>query len=352
MPGFIPMWITSTTLGDSSIFESEGMLCVEGRNATPNTAVLTVVQNGSEATQSSPTALAGPAAIVGNATATSGAAAGVMGLASSPDSGAVIGYNTATAGGAGVAGFSSGSVGVGVYGVALATSGDAAGVEGDSYGPGAGGTFHNYAGGVALRANGDVSINGNLSLSGGGSLVGNVGVEGNLNVTGHLSKGSGSFKIDHPLDPANKYLSHSFVESPDMMNIYNGNVVTDDKGEAEVVLPGYFEALNRDFRYQLTVIGQFAQAIVGTKIKNGRFTIRTDKPDVEVSWQVTGIRQDAWANAHRIQVEEDKPPAERGYYLHPELFGAPKEKGIEALQSAPHGTPLAASRGASKAVGQ
>jgi hypothetical protein len=309
------------------------MLCVEGKNTTPNTAVLTVVQNGSETTPSSPTAPAGVAAIVGNATTTSGAAAGVMGLASSPDSGAVIGYNTATAGGAGVAGFSSGSVGVGVTGVALATSGDAAGVEGDSYGPGAGGTFHNYAGGVALRAGGNVSI------------------IGDLNVTGSVSKGSGSLKIDHPLDPANKYLYHSFVESPDMMNIYNGNVVTDEKGEAQVVLPDYFEALNRDFRYQLTVIGQFAQAIVGTKIKNGRFTIRTDKPGVEVSWQVTGIRQDAYANAHRIQVEEDKPPAERGYYLHPELFGAPKEKGIEALQNAPQGTLLAASREAGKGVG-
>jgi hypothetical protein len=188
--------------------------------------------------------------------------------------------------------------------------------------------------------------------TGGSTVAGTLSVGGNLNVKGSLSKGSGSFKIDHPLDPANKYLYHSFVESPDMMNVYNGNVVTDDKGEAEVVLPDYFEALNRDFRYQLTVIGQFAQAIVGTKIKNHRFTIRTDKASVEVSWQVTGIRQDAWANAHRIQVEEDKPVAERGYYLHPELFGAPKEKGIEALQSAQQGTLSAASKEASKAVGQ
>jgi hypothetical protein len=151
---------------------------------------------------------------------------------------------------------------------------------------------------------------------------------GNVDVDGKLSKAGGSFKIDHPLDPANKYLYHSFVESPDMMNIYNGNVTTDAQGDAVVHLPDWFESLNRDFRYQLTVIGQFAQAIVATEIAEGRFSIKTDKPNVKVSWQVTGIRQDAWANANRIPVEEEKPEVERGFYLHPELYGAPEEKGV------------------------
>jgi hypothetical protein len=149
---------------------------------------------------------------------------------------------------------------------------------------------------------------------------------GNLNITGTLSKGAGSFKIDHPLAPANKYLYHSFVESPDMMNVYNGNIVTSKNCTATVVLPDYFEALNRDFRYQLTVIGQFAQAIVAHEVKDNRFTIKTDKPGVKVSWQVTGIRHDAYADAHRIQVEENKPPQEQGHYLHPELFGQPNSK--------------------------
>jgi hypothetical protein len=151
---------------------------------------------------------------------------------------------------------------------------------------------------------------------------------GNVTITGSLAKGSGSFKIDHPLDPANKYLYHSFVESPDMMNIYNGNTVTDQRGMATVTLPDYFEPLNRDFRYQLTVIGQFAQAIVAKEISRSRFTIKTSKPGVKVSWQVTGIRHDAYADAHRIQVEEEKPPQEQGRYLHPELFGAPVEQAI------------------------
>jgi len=94
-------------------------------------------------------------------------------------------------------------------------------------------------------------------------------------------------------------------------------------------LPDYFEALNRDFRYQLTAIGQFAQAIVSSEVSNNRFTIRTDKPLVKVSWQVTGIRHDAYANANQLQTVEDKPEKERGSYLYPELFNQPEEKGVE-----------------------
>ncbi|HKF54354.1 MAG TPA: hypothetical protein VKJ45_02885, partial [Blastocatellia bacterium] len=137
---------------------------------------------------------------------------------------------------------------------------------------------------------------------------------------------SGSFKIDHPLDPENKYLYHSFVESPDMKNIYDGTVTTDSGGTAVITLPDWFEALNRDFRYQLTVIGTFAQAIVAEKIRGNRFTIKTSIPSVEVSWQVTGIRRDAYANMHRIPVEETKPERERGTYLHPDAFNQPEEK--------------------------
>ncbi len=156
--------------------------------------------------------------------------------------------------------------------------------------------------------------------------------QGNVNVTGTLSKGGGSFKIDHPLDPENKYLLHSFVESPDMMNIYNGNVVTDNEGYATVTMPEYFDALNRDFRYQLTVIGEFAQAIVAEEISGNRFVVRTDKPNVKVSWQVTGVRHDAFANANRIQVEVDKSPEERGRYLHPGALGKDLSLGIEYEQ--------------------
>jgi hypothetical protein len=121
-----------------------------------------------------------------------------------------------------------------------------------------------------------------------------------------------------------------------MMNVYNGNITTDRHGLATVTLPDYFEALNGDFRYQLTVIGQFAQAIVARKIASNRFVIRTSRPNVEVSWQVTGIRHDAYANQYRIPVEEDKSVEERGYYLHPEVFGQPESKGISAAVAASH----------------
>src|SRR5262249_61670990 len=130
-------------------------------------------------------------------------------------------------------------------------------------------------------------------------------------------------------DPEHTYLYNSFSDSPDMMNIYTGNVTTDENGEATVTLPDWFGTLNRDFRYQLTVIGTFAQAIVAEKVKGNRFKIRTNAPGVEVSWQVTGIRQDAYANAHRIPVEEEKSARERGYYLHPDAFNQPEERGMQ-----------------------
>ncbi len=150
-------------------------------------------------------------------------------------------------------------------------------------------------------------------------------------VTGTLSKGAGSFKIDHPLDPANKYLYHSFVESPDMKNIYDGVALTDSRGMAIVTLPDWFEALNRDFRYQLTAIcAPQPNLHIAREVDSNQFVIAGGVPGAKVSWQVTGIRKDAYANAHRIPVEQDKPEKERGHYLHPELFGHATEDSVLA----------------------
>jgi hypothetical protein len=113
--------------------------------------------------------------------------------------------------------------------------------------------------------------------------------------------------IDHPLDPDNKTLQHSFVESPDMMNVYNGNAVLDESGQAVVTLPAYFEALNREFRYQLTCIGGYAPVYIADKVKDNSFRIAGGSAGLEVSWQVTGIRQDTYAREHPILVEMDKP---------------------------------------------
>jgi hypothetical protein len=105
--------------------------------------------------------------------------------------------------------------------------------------------------------------------------------------------------------------------------MYNGIVSLDDSGEAWVELPRYFEALNRHYRYQLTSIGASQPGLyIAQEVTGNRFTIAGGKAGAKLSWQVTGIRQDAWANAHRMPNEEDKPQQKRGTYLNPELFGA------------------------------
>ncbi|MFN8473797.1 MAG: hypothetical protein U0822_16525 [Anaerolineae bacterium] len=223
--------------------------------------------------------------------------------------------------GSGVYGYASGGTGVsgksdrgnGVSGLAN----DKAGVRGDA----------TTGQGVLGYASSGIGVYGQSGTGLAGRFVGNV------QVTGTLSKGGGSFKIDHPTDPANKYLYHSFVESPDMLDIYNGVVTTDAQGFATVTLPDWFQALNRDFRYQLTIVGkEWAQARIEEEIADNRFVIRTDKPNIKVSWLVTGIRQDAFANAHRIPVEEDKPAAEQGKYLYPKEHGQPSSLGIDQLK--------------------
>jgi hypothetical protein len=147
--------------------------------------------------------------------------------------------------------------------------------------------------------------------------------DGAVHVNGTLTKAAGTFMIDHPLDPENKVLRHSFVESPDMKNIYDGVATLDAKGEAWVALPAYFEALNRDFRYQLTNIGDFAPTYVAAEVKNNRFKIAGGKRGMRVSWQITGTRADAYAEDHRVVVEENKAPADRGRYFYSRNHAAP-----------------------------
>jgi hypothetical protein len=141
------------------------------------------------------------------------------------------------------------------------------------------------------------------------TFSGNVKVQGNLSITGALSKGSGTFVIDHPLDPENKLLYHSFVESPDVKNMYDGVVVLDDTGSARIHLPEYFEALNKDFRYQYAPIAEsMPQLFVSQKIKDNSFVISGGVPGGKVSWQVTGIRHDPYIIANPIIVEVPKSP--------------------------------------------
>src|SRR6185312_9818077 len=159
--------------------------------------------------------------------------------------------------GTGSSSLNSGSSGDGVDGFG--------GAGGNSSTPGTGvvghgGSGFNTNGGTGVIGIGaDINQNGNggdgvvgmagsstQNGNGGNGIVGTAGTgtsngfnpgfaglfHGNVSVIGTLSKSAGSFKIDDPADPANKYLSHSFVESPDMMNVYNGITVLDDSGQA------------------------------------------------------------------------------------------------------------------------
>ncbi len=178
-----------------------------------------------------------------------------------------------------------------------------------------------------------------FEIFGGNSIV----FSGDVTFNGALTKPAGTFKIDDPIDPANKYLSHSFVESPDMMNIYNGTVVLDEKGEATVTMPDWFDALNRSFQYQLTAVGAPGPGIyVAEKVHDNTFKIAGGAPGLEISWQVTGVRHDAWAVAHPTPVEQAKPANEQGYYLHPELFGATPDKNVTLLPHHKSGNAAAA----------
>lgn len=193
-----------------------------------------------------------------------------------------------------------------------------------------GGTGGSFTGGFSPGTTGDgiFATPGDATFSTGAGWAGLF--VGDIDVTGAIFAGVKDFKIDHPLDPANKYLVHASVESSEMMNIYSGNVVTDELGLATVKLPDWFEAENTDFRYQLTVIGgRFAQAIVSKEIADHQFTISTNASNVKVSWQVTAVREDDYARAHPLVVEQQKPADERGFYQNPELFGQPAEKQTE-----------------------
>jgi hypothetical protein len=234
--------------------------------------------------------------------------------------------------GPGVTAYGGGGSAIGISGGQGVTATGGSGSTTEGSGSSGGDGIDAYGGSGAV-----VAGSGIYAVAGSGPSAYAGYFEGNVQVNGSLSKSSGTFQIDHPLDPANKYLFHSFVESPDMMNIYNGNVVTDSSGTAVVTMPAWFQALNTDFRYQLTTIGQPAQAWIATEIANGSFTIKTSKSGVKVSWQVTGVRQDAWANAHRVQVEVNKAPADQGHYLHPELFGHENEPNIPEIH---HPRPL------------
>ncbi|MCB9216673.1 MAG: hypothetical protein H6616_12420 [Ignavibacteria bacterium] len=262
----------------------------------------------------------------------------VWGITSSISAAGVIGDNTF---GEAVVGRNRGGLGVGAvvgrndssgYGVRGFNTKNGYGVIGQagiSGGTGTAGRFENVN---AANTSDALQVVTN-SAGNAARFTGNVVVNGNLTVSGTVAKGGGSFMIDHPLDPENKILYHSFVESPDMKNINDGVVKLDDKGEAWVELPNWFQALNGDFRYQLTAIGAPGPGLyVAEEIADNRFKIAGGKPGMKVSWMVTGIRHDPYAVKHRIQVEVEKTGDQKGQYLHPDAYGVKVELNADILR--------------------
>ncbi|MBS1712950.1 MAG: hypothetical protein JST30_01290 [Armatimonadetes bacterium] len=294
--------------------------------------------------------------VQGMATASSGATYGVYGTSTSPNGVGVFGTsvdnvgvrgNATAATGANYGGYfqTSSSAGYGVFAFASSTSGNpAAGYfRTDSPSGYAAYALQNAASGSnrgvlskALSPEG-IAVQGWASSTSGE----NFGVIGQADSTSgwgvyclgdFASTGIKAFRIDHPLDPTNKYLTHFCTEGAEALNAYSGNVRTDAKGYATVRLPDYFEAVNRDARYQLTVVDEgdrdgFVSAKVVRKIRGNTFVVRSSAPDVEVSWRVEAVRNDPYARAHVRPDVAMKPDNDRGTYQHPELYGQPLSKG-------------------------
>ncbi|MCL6475074.1 MAG: hypothetical protein K6U75_08500 [Firmicutes bacterium] len=246
--------------------------------------------------------------VYGLAHATSGVTYGVVGRSDSTSGIGVLGLATATSGVTYGGWFWSGSTsGTGVVGYASASSGRAWGVWGDTDSP-------------ASSAHG---VFGEEPSGGAGHAVYALG--------SFAATGSKSFQIDHPLFPETHYLNHFCSEGPEPYNMYRGNVVTDEKGYATIQLPDYFESINRDPTYHLTVIDNsddFILAKVVREIQNNQFVIRTNKPHVKVSWRVEAIRNDRYVQKYGFQTVQEKEDSIKGKYVHPELYGMPKEYGI------------------------
>jgi hypothetical protein len=257
-------------------------------------------------------------------TATSGPANGIVGQTSSSTSNAIVGINTNAGGPAGnflgTVSVTSDGGNQALGATNTATSGSAHGIVGQTSSPTSAGVIGlaNGAGGQGVRGGTEsAAAIGVLGYNNGGGVAGqfqgNVEIFGSATISGILNvSGAKHFRIDDPIDPANKYLYHASIESSEMKNLYDGVTTLDRHGRAVIDLPDWFEALNTDFRYQLTAIGRSGPKLyVAREIRDHQFQIAGGRPGMRVSWMVTGVRHDAWAQAHPMQVEEEKSVVER-----------------------------------------
>ena len=143
--------------------------------------------------------------------------------------------------------------------------------------------------------------------------------------------GTKNFKIDHPLDPTNKLLRHSSIESPEVLNVYRGNVTLNANGESDVKLPDYFSAININCSYNLTAVGASAPGLfVKNEVNGNTFSIAGGKPGMKVSWTVYAERNDLYMqkNPKAKIVEIEKTASQKGKYIRPDLYEKPASMGM------------------------
>jgi len=145
-----------------------------------------------------------------------------------------------------------------------------------------------------------------------------------------FSQGTGIFTLDHPAGPLNRILNQYAVGSPELVLMYRGAAVLGADGRAEVTLPDYFEAMNRNPMVQVSGVGT-ANVYIASDVAGNRFVIG-GAPGAKVYWTVTGERKDLAADMTRIftPVEQEKTGALSGHSLDDDALSGYME-GLEKL---------------------
>ncbi len=137
----------------------------------------------------------------------------------------------------------------------------------------------------------------------GGGLLGTLNMRifnNSVTVYGALTKGSGSFRIPHPLAglSTTKDLVHSFIEGPQCDNIYRGKIdlvggtATVNLDTKSDMTAGTFVALNRDV--QCFTTNESGWTAVKGSVSGNTLTITAQDNSCTdtISWMVIGERQD------------------------------------------------------------
>ncbi len=261
------------------------------------------------------------------------------GVAGSSSNIGVYGKGDPTSESVGVYGTSEAGDGSGVFGINTQLDNAAVGVYGQ-VGDGSTSTYDPAAiVGWCDITNDDYGVGGYFSAEYNGiyaenrtTTLGYAGFfSGDIYATGTANASIKSFVIDNPENPDEEVLRHTSIESNEAMVIYRGKVQLNDAGEANVELPSYFKALTKEDEatVQITCIGQPFN--IGYEW-NGDFTSFTAYGDAnrEVSWMVMADRDDPYMKENRKPVITKKDDShdkgyQPGYYIHPELYGQPKE---------------------------